>query len=251
MPPLRHGRIAGNPLLRRCRRFNQQRCRSRVTVASPSRHCGPDAEAADAWDQSLAPTLTALLAHTLSLLAVKSPLRCHRVIVEPSLRPLLLPRSHCHRIAVTPLRSHCCCVATASPSHCRLAAIAVTLQASRSRRCSDVAPTIATVAVALPLWLHRHCGCIAVATILALPSRRLGRGAEALMFGVGRSPGSNCHGRVTVASPSRRRNPDAEAADAWGQSPAPTLTALSAHALSLLAIESPSRRCCAIVEPLL
>jgi hypothetical protein len=74
--PLRscHGCIAVAPPLRRRRRSNHQRRCSRVTVASLSRHRGCDAEAADAWGRSPAPTLTALLAHALFLLAVVSPL---------------------------------------------------------------------------------------------------------------------------------------------------------------------------------
>ena len=49
--------------------------------------------------------------------------------------------------------------------------------------------------------------------MLALPSRHLGRGAEALMLGVGWSPGTNAPGFLM-------------------------------HVLSLLAVASPSRRCC-------
>ena len=147
----------------------------------------------------------------LCLRSCRSRRRC--AIVEPSLRPLLLLRSHFRRVAVTPLRSRCRCVATASPPRCRLAAVAVTSRASQSRCCFDVAPTIAVVAVALPSWLHCRCGYITVASILESSSHRLGHGAEALMLGVGRSPGTDAHGFLV-------------------------------HALSLLEVASLLRRCC-------
>jgi len=96
-----------------------------------------------------------------------------------------------------PNHAGCCCrghITVALLSHCHSCTAVAFAQ---RRRCivdlppSDIAPTITAVAVALPSWLPLHCGCIAAASLLALLSRHLGRGAEALMLGVGWSPGPN------------------------------------------------------------